>query len=821
MLTAIVPLPAPPGVGPLPHAALYRRCDLSGLPFATTAELEAADGTVGQERAVDAIGMGLGLRRKGYNIFAVGSPGTGKKTIIDRLTRERARSEPAPADRAYVNNFVDPDKPRALALPPGRGTLLRQDMRTLVDELRTALPAAFESDDYRSRRQAIDNLFKQQQQEAFSKVEEHAKERSIGILRTPLGLGLAPLRNGEVMPKEEFEKLPEDDQKRIQDGMSEIHAELELVMQQGPKAEGERRDKLKELNEEVTRFAIGFRLEGLKRRYADLPAVVDYLQTVERDLAENTEPFLMQGEADQEGMAGPSARRRGSHVGHFDRYQVNLIVDHAARPGAPVIEEDHPTLQNLIGRVEYRSEYGSLVTDFTMIKPGALHEANGGYLVLDARRVLLQPFAWEELKRTLRAGEIQIRSVPDLLGVASAMTLQPEAIPLAVKVILTGDHYLYYLLASLDPDFREMFKIAADFNDDLPRDATTERSFAQLLGSIARDESLRPLDREAVARLIEQGARLAGDAEKMTAQVEVIADLVREADHLAEIAGREAIGLSEISQAIDLQIRRASRLRERLQEEIHRGTILIDTKGVRVGQVNGLSVLQLAGFMFGRPSRISARVRLGKGEVVDIEREVELGGPIHSKGVMILAGFLGGRFGRERPLALSVSLVFEQSYGGVEGDSASMGELCAILSALADQPIRQGIAITGSVNQNGDAQAIGGVNEKIEGFFDVCRDTGLDGQQGVVIPASNVKHLMLRADVVKAVEEGRFSVFAVSSVDQAMAVLTGVEAGSSDEAGHFPDGSVNRRIETQLDAMAERVRRFNAREQAVAGHASR
>lgn len=821
MSTAIAPLPATPGVAPLPHAALYRRCDPARLTFATTAELEAADGAVGQERAVDAIGMGLGLRRKGYNIFAVGSSGTGKKTIIDRLTRERARSEPAPVDRAYVNNFVDPGKPRALALPPGRGTVLRQDMRTLVDELRTALPAAFESDDYRSRRQAIDNLFRRQQEEAFSKVEQKAKERNIGILRTPLGLGLAPLRDGEVMPKEEFEKLPEDEQKRIQDAMNETHAELELVMQQGPKAESERRDKLRELNEEITRFAIGFRLEGLRRRYADLPAVVDYLQTVEKDLAENSEPFLMQGEAGQEGATGPSVRRRGAHVGHFDRYQVNLIVDHADRPGAPVIEEDHPTLQNLIGRVEYRSEYGSLVTDFTMIKPGALHEANGGYLVLDARRVLLQPFAWEELKRTLRAGEVQIRSVPDLLGVASAVTLEPEAIPLAVKVILTGDHYLYYLLASFDPDFRELFKIAADFDDDLPRDATTEGNFARLLGSIARGEGLRPLDRAAVARLIEQGARLAGDAEKMTAQVEVIADLMREADHLAGTAGRETIGLPEIDQAIALQIRRASRLRERVQEEIHRGTILIDTKGARVGQVNGLSVLQLAGFMFGRPSRISARVRLGKGEVVDIEREVDLGGPIHSKGVMILGGFLGGRFGRERPLALSVSLVFEQSYGGVEGDSASMGELCAILSALADLPIRQGLAITGSVNQNGDAQAIGGVNEKIEGFFDVCRDAGLDGQQGVIIPASNVKHLMLRTDVVKAVEEGRFNVFAVSNVDQAMAVLTGVDAGVSDETGHFPDGSVNRRIEAQLDAMADRVRRFNAREQAEADHAPR
>jgi lon-related putative ATP-dependent protease len=491
---------------------------------------------------------------------------------------------------------------------------------------------------------------------------------------------------------------------------------------------------------------------------------------------------------------------------------VNLLVDHGANGGAPVVEEDHPMLQNLIGRVEYKSQFGSLVTDFTLIKPGALHMANGGYLLLDARRILMQPFAWEELKRVLRANEVQIRSVAEMVGMVSTVTLQPEPIPLNVKIVLSGDRQLYYLLAELDPDFREMFKVAADFDDEMDRGGDAEISYARLIASITRREKIRPLDRAAVARVIEHAARLAGDADKVTARIEVVADLLREADHLAGEAGSDTVSVGDIQQTIDLQIRRASRVRERIYEEIRRGTILIDTTGARIGQVNGLSVLQLGGFAFGQPSRISARIRLGKGEVVDIEREVELGGPIHSKGVMILAGFLGGRFGQDRPLALSASLVFEQSYGGVEGDSASMAELCTILSALAAAPIRQGIAITGSVNQNGEAQAIGGVNEKIEGFFDVCSTAGLSGDQGVVIPASNVKHLMLRQDVVEAAAAGRFRIHAVTTVDEAMAVLTGIEAGARDAAGKYPPGTLNQRVEAELTALADRAKSFAAPE---------
>lgn len=807
-----LPSPAPTGAPqPLPTTALYRRCDPALFAFTTTADLEPLEDAPGQARALEALRFGLGMRREGYNLFAIGPAGTGKRTVIDQLTRRRAASEPTPSDWIYVYNFSEPHKPRALELPAGRGTTLRQDVRTLIDELRTALPAAFESDDYRTRRQTIDTVFKERQEQAFQQLQRRAKERNVAVLRTPVGIGLAPMRGSEVMEPEEFRKLPESEQERLQGQMSEIHKEFQAILEQAPKWESERRDKIRELNHDVTRFAVGFRFDSLCSRYADLPHIVDHLKVAERDLIENAETFLAAQSQGGEIPMEMVARHLVAGSNPYDRYQVNLLVDHSANGGAPVIEEDHPILQNLIGRVEYRAQFGNLVTDFTLIKPGALHMANGGYLLLDARRVLMQPFAWEELKRTLRAGEVQIRSAAEMVGMVSTVTLQPEAIPLNVKIILTGDRQLYYLLAELDPDFREMFKVAADFDDETDR-AGAEMAYARLIASITRREKIRPLDRAAVARVIEHAARLAGDSEKVTARLEIVADLLREADHLAAEAGAETIGAALVQQTIDQQVRRASRVRERIYEEIRRGTILIDTKGTRVGQVNGLSVLQLGGFSFGQPSRISARIRLGKGEVVDIEREVELGGPIHSKGVMILAGFLGGRFGLDRPLALSASLVFEQSYGGVEGDSASMAELCAILSALAEAPIRQGIAITGSVNQNGDAQAIGGVNEKIEGFFDVCSATGLTGDQGVVIPASNVKHLMLRQDVVEAAAAGRFRICAVTSVDEALAVLTGLEPGVRDAQGKYPPGTINQRIEAALIALADRAKSFAAPE---------
>jgi lon-related putative ATP-dependent protease len=496
---------------------------------------------------------------------------------------------------------------------------------------------------------------------------------------------------------------------------------------------------------------------------------------------------------------------------------VNVMVDHSATTGAPIVYEDHPTVQNLMGRVEHTAQMGTLVTDFNLIKAGALHRANGGYLILEARKVLLQPFTWEELKRALRSQEIRLETLAQTLSLISTVSLEPEPIPLDVKVVLLGERLLYYTLAQFDPDFAELFKVAADFEDQMDRNADGHLLYARLIASLARKEQLRPFDRGAVARVIERSARLAGDAEKLTAHLRSIVDLLREADYWAGEAGHQVITADDVQQAIDAQIRRLDRVRERVQEEIQRGTILIDTEGATVGQVNGLSVLAVGQFAFGRPSRITARVRLGRGEVVDIEREVALGGPIHSKGVLILASYLGARYVPDRPLSLSASLVFEQSYSGVEGDSASSTELYALLSALAELPVKQGLAVTGSVNQYGQVQAIGGVNEKIEGFFDICRARGLTGEQGVLIPASNVKHLMLRHDVIDAVAAGQFQVYPVETIDQGIELLTGVPAGERDAQGAFPEGSVNQRVEARLVALSEKRLAFGVPERGGIG----
>jgi lon-related putative ATP-dependent protease len=550
-------------------------------------------------------------------------------------------------------------------------------------------------------------------------------------------------------------------------------------------------------------------LAALREKYDELPQVIDYLDQVEEDVIENFRHFL------------PNQEKKGSVLGikipqneegppWHHRYRVNLLLAHQRDGGAPVVYEDLPAYNNLVGRIEHRAHLGALETDFTMIRPGALHQANGGYLILDALKVLLQPFAWDTLKRVLQSGEIRIESLAQIISLISTVSLEPEPIPLDLKVVLLGERHIYYLLTQLDPEFADLFKVAVDFDDRMERDPDNDLLYARLIASLLNRDALRPFDRAAVARMIEHSARLADDNERLTSHMRPIIDLIREADYWAGENDRETVTSEDVQQAIDAQIRRVDRIRQRLQEEVERGTILIDTDGDKVGQVNGLAVFSLGDFTFGRPSRVTARARLGKGEVVDIEREVELGGPIHSKGVLILSGFLSGRYALDYPLSLSASLVFEQSYGGVEGDSASSTELYALLSALAEVPVRQTLAVTGSVNQFGQVQAIGGVNEKIEGFFDICQARGLTGDQGVLIPAANVKHLMLRADLVKAVEQGRFAVYPVSHIDQGMEILTGLTAGERDAKGRFPKGSINHRVEAKLIHFSERLRALGA-----------
>ncbi len=795
----------------LSPSELYQACDPERLSFESTSELEDLKHLVAQERATEAVELGANIDVDGYNLFVLGREGTGRHTFVREYLQQKATKESAASDWCYVNNFEEPRKPNALRLPAGRGRQLGEDIDQLLDDAYTAIPAAFESEDYRTRRQAIEQEVEELQEKAFGTVNKEAHERSVGLIQTPTGIAFTPLHKDEPISPREFELLPKEEQERFKKAIEELGQKFQAALQAAPQRVRMARNRVRELDREVASWAVGSLIQALKAKYEDCPDAVAYLESVEGDILENISLFRIRSEEQsplQQLLLGGGAARAQEEQPAAKRYSVNVLVDHHPEKGAPVVFEDHPTHQRVMGDIEHVSQMGTLVTDFRFIKAGALHRANGGYIILDARKVLLQPFVWDALKRALQSHELRVQSAGQAYSLVSTVSLEPEPIPLSAKVVLIGERMLYYLLQALDPEFSTLFKVAADFEDELDRSTENTMLYARLLATLARQESLKPLHRDAVARVIEESARQASDGEKLSARIGLVADIVREANYWAVKNGTDHITVVDVERAIEKQIRRSSRLRDRLQEEILRETILIDTEGERTGQVNGLSVIALGDFAFGRPSRITARLSLGSGKVIDIEREVELGGPIHSKGVLILASYLASHYVSDRPFSLSASLVFEQSYGGVEGDSASCAELCALLSSLADAPIKQSLAITGSVSQHGQVQGIGGVNQKIEGFFDICRARELNGDQGVLIPASNVKHLMLREDVRKAVGEGQFHVYPVETIDECMEILTGLPAGQRDSQGEFPQGSINQRVTARLLDLAEKRRSF-------------
>jgi lon-related putative ATP-dependent protease len=793
---------------PLPVEELFRACDPSQFGFKATSELEPLEELIGQDRAVEAVAFGIGIRRDGFNLFAAGPAGTGKHTLIAEFLQRQAQAGPVPNDWCYVYNFEDPRRPRALRLPAGRAQPLARDMERLTVDLRAALQATFESEDYRNRREALAQEFKERQEEAFESIQQRAKEHSVALVRTPLGLALAPLRDGQVLSPEEFEALPEEEREKTKADLKELEEELQATLRQAPRWEREHRDRVREINSEVSRLAVDHLIEEIRKKHEDLPEVIEWLRKVEEDVVDKAETLLAgPQQASGETAQQPQTARAPTQDGAMRHYTVNVLVGRDDGEGAPVVYEDHPTYGNLVGRIEHRSEFGTLVTDFTLIKAGALHRANGGYMVVDAHKMLTQPYSWDGLKRVLRAGEVSIESLGQTLSLIDTVSLDPQPIPLDIKIVLVGERMLYYLLCAYDPDFNELFKVQADFEEEMPRSEANVDLYARLIGTIVRSEGMRPFEAGAVARVIERAARLAHDREKLTTHMRSVADLLHEADYWAETAGHDTVTSDDVTRAIDAHTRRSDRLREKVQESIAEGIVLIDSEGAKPGQLNGLAVMQLGGYSFGRPSRITARVSMGRGRVIDIEREVKLGGPLHSKGVLILSGFLADRFGRDRPLALAASLVFEQSYGGVDGDSASSTELYALMSALAGVPIKQGFAVTGSVNQRGEVQSIGGANEKIEGFFDVCKARGLTGEQGVLIPASNTRHLMLREDVVEACRKGEFAVYGVETIDQGLEILTGVPAGAPGDDGVYPEGTINRMVADRLEAFAESARK--------------
>jgi hypothetical protein len=784
---------------------LYLACDAAALPFQTTAELAELPELIGQERAAEAVRFGAGIKHGGYNIFVMGPAGVGKRSMVSQYLEGKAAAESPPTDWCYLNNFAQSHRPRALRLPPGRGVELQKGLAQRVEYLRTAIPALFESEEYRAKAEAIQRSFSLLQDQALKELGDEAVKQQVVLIRTSGGFAFAPTRNDEVLAPQEYDKLPPPERQRISTTIAELQKKLEKILGRIPQWMKERGEQLKQLNRETMRAVVVHVLDELRARFAGLTEVLSHLDLVQQDMIENADDF--RNDEESANLSGLSVVTRKS----FHRYQVNVLVGNGAHAGAPIVSEDNPTYANLMGRVEHIAQLGTLVTDFTLIKPGALHRANGGYLLLDARKVLGQPFAWEALKRALQSREIRTESIGQMVSLVSTVSLEPEPMPLDVKIVLFGDRIFYYLLQQYDPDFSELFKVAADFEERIQRTPENQLLFARMLATVCGKDKLLPLDRSAVARAIEHSARLVGDAFRLSTHLRGMADLLQEADYWSRQAGLVVTSEMQVQQAIDAQIRRQERLRTSLQEAILRGTLMIDTCGAVLGQVNGISVLQQGDFAFAQPIRITATTRLGRGEMVDIEREVKLAGAIHSKGVLILSAYLAARYARNQPLSLAASLVFEQSYGTVEGDSASLAELCALLSHLAGVPVLQSMAVTGSVNQLGQVQAIGAVNEKIEGFFDVCAARGLDGRHGVLIPKSNLLHLMLRKDLVTAVASGKFHIHAVDHVDQAMALLTGLPAGVALPSGQYPSASINQRIAARV-AELSRMGRASAKE---------
>jgi lon-related putative ATP-dependent protease len=793
----------------LTAAELRRTVDATSLNFKSTADLEPNTGLIGQDRAIEALDFGMNMHAHDYNIFVLGPPASGKRTAVKSQVIALAHGAALPDDWVYVFDFDEPNRPKALRLPAGRARTFARGMIVALDELRAVVPNVIEGDDYQARRRAIEARFQAGQDEALEVLNVKAKAQDIAILRTPQGFAFAPVLDGNVVKPESFQSLPVDMQSEKRAQMEAIEKELQAILEQTPKADKLRRQQLQELNEDVAKRAVIAALDDLAAAFADLPHVVRHIEAATTDLIRNIALFTASQEEQEAPIRTPTDTARDPR---FRRYLVNAVVtnDPATHVGAPVIEETNPIYGNLVGRIEHMAVNGTLVTDFLLIKPGALHRANGGVLLVDARKLLLSPFAYEALKRAMKAREIRIEQPSEAAGMGGGVqTLDPEPIPLDVKVIMIGEREIYYKLAEADPDFLGLFKVQADFDDVIPRSKDNDHAFARVIASIVREHGLNPFSADGVARVIEESARMADDREKLSIELGRISDLAREADYWSRKAKRTSVTREDVARAVLTHMQRSDRMRDRSQESINRGIVMVDVEGEKVGQINGLAVLQLGTFAFGRPSRITARVRMGAGKITDIEREAELAGPLHTKGMMILWGFLAGRYAEDVPLALAASLVFEQSYGGVDGDSASSTELYALLSALADVPIKQGFAVTGSVNQWGDVQAIGGVNEKIEGFFDVCKAKGLTGDQGVLIPRANVQHLMLREDVVEAAAAGKFIIHGVSSIDHGIELLTGVAAGARGVDGRFPDGSVNARVEARLRAFAERARAFN------------
>lgn len=797
--------------------ALRRRSDPASLGFQTTAELQS-DGEprlVGQPRAVRALDFGLRVDQPGYNVFISGPPGTGRMTYARSAVEEAARGGRVPPDWCYVRNFTAPSQPIAIMLPSGIGRKFQRDVRELLVEIREGLRQAFTSELYERRRAEVVKRYEQRVGQIWEGLEAEARTKGLMLQRTPTGIATVPVDlQGKPIPEDVFNQLPETDRTKLQQRTTELGDAVTEALRQVRALEREGRDALRDLERQTAQYMIDAPVARLREQYADHLRVLAFFDALKQDTLDHLSEITQTG--DEEGGARPSVEMPGMpRRDPFARYQVNLLVDHADTKGAPVIVETNPTYYNLVGRAELRVEFGALVTDLTMIKPGALHLANGGYLILHVRDVLTSPFAYEGLKRALRGREIRIEPLGEAAGMLPTATLRPDPIPLDLKVILVGTPYLYHALYALDEDFEQLFKIRADFDTVVERTPETMREYARAIAGIARRCGICEFDAGAVAEVIDHGARVAGEQDKLSTRFNEVTEIVFEAATWAKQAGRTVATRDDVRRAVEEKALRSNLIEEKIREAIETGQILVDVQGKVQGQINGLAVLQLGDYMFGQPSRITARVYVGSRGVVNIERETQMSGKIHTKGVFVLSSFFASRFAQQAPLSLSASLTFEQLYSEVDGDSASSTELYALLSELSGIPIDQGIATTGSVNQRGEIQPIGGVNEKIEGFYYTCKARELTGRQGVIIPHQNVRNLMLRGEVVDAVRSGKFHVWTARTIDEGIEILTGVRAGTPDANGNYPPDTVNGRVTARLADLAQRLRQFGDRRDTI------
>ncbi|OGD44587.1 ATP-dependent protease [Candidatus Bathyarchaeota archaeon RBG_16_57_9] len=788
----------------LDYTLARRRCPRDFITCESTLDLDPLVEIIGQERAVKALQFGLDIKEEGFNIYVAGMAGTGKKTAIMTFLEQRAKGMPPPPDWCYVYNFEEEDKPNALRLPTGMGVQFRDDVAKYVEDLKKALTAAFESEDYATRREEVTKRYDEKKQELMKTLNKKASDAGFVLQRTEIGLLIIPVINGQMINEQQIGILPQSVRDEIQARRKKLQDELRSAFRQFRDIDRETETNVESFNREVAEYAMEHLMQRLRDKYGQVTECNDYLDALRKDVLENLGAIL--GAQKQQESQLPFFM--GQAPDPTLRYRVNLVVDNSKQEGAPVIMEMNPTYSHLFGATEKEARFGTLVTDYTMIRAGSAHKANGGYLVIPVEELARNPGSYETLKRTITNRKLEIEELAERLGYITTKSLRPEPIPFDAKVIIVGESRIYYLLYQLDPEFKKNFKVKAEFDNTMERDESKVRQYAQFMCTLCNKEGLKHLDSTGIAAVVEYSSRLAADQEKLSTQFAEVSDIIREADFYSKQDGSKFITEEQVRQAVEAKVYRSNLIEEKIEEMIERGSLLVDTAGEKVGQVNGLAVLGTGDYMFGKPSRITASIGAGKEGIIDIEREAEMGGPTHTKGVHILTGFLTDRYARSHPLGLAARLTFEQSYSGVDGDSASSTETYAMMSALSGIPIKQSLAVTGSVNQKGEVQAIGGVNEKIEGYYELCKYRGLDGSHGVVIPESNVKNLMLKEEVVEAIKDGKFSVYPVKTIDEGIEALTGVPAGKMNEDGSWPEGTINSLAQKKLDELAKIAKEY-------------